>query len=180
MNAKINVGSVSIGNKIRRALWNVACFFLFRPCGTKVFHLWRIFLLRLFGAEVDWSAEVYASAEVWAPWLLTMQAGSCLGPHTIIYNQARVTLGRDVTVSQYAYLCTAGHETNDVNNAQTGLIIAPIIIAEKAWIGTRAFVGMGVEVGASAVIGACACVFKDVEAHAVVGGNPAQVIKKMN
>lgn len=180
MNAKINVGSVSTGIKIRRALWNVVCFFLFRPFGTKVFRLWRIFLLRLFGAAVDWSAEVYASAEVWAPWLLTMQARSCLGPHTIIYNQARVTLGRDVTVSQYAYLCTAGHETNDVNNAQTGLVVAPIIIAEKAWIGTRAFVGMGVEVGTSAVIGACACVFKDVEARAVVGGNPAQVIKKMN
>lgn len=158
-------------------MWNVVRFFLFRPLGTKAFRPWRIFLLRLFGAEIDGSAEVYASAEIWAPWQLTMQAGSCLGPHTIIYNQARVTLGRDVTVSQYAYLCTAGHEIDVVNNAQTGLLVAPITIAEKAWIGTRAFVGMGVEVGASAVVGACACVFKDVQPCTVVGGNPAQVIK---
>lgn len=176
MNAKIDIRQVSLTNKMRRALWNVARFFLFRPLGTKFFRYWRIGILKLFGARVDWSAEVYASADVWAPWLLSMEAGACIGPYVIVYNQAQVSLGRNAVVSQYAYLCTAGHKPMELNNAQSGLVVAPITIGHQAWIGTRAFVGMGVEVGEAAVVGACACVFKDVAKHTVVGGNPAKVL----
>lgn len=162
-----------MSNKLRRALWNLARVLLFRPFGTKALRLWRLAVLRMFGAQVDWSAEVYASAQIWAPWQLQMAAGSCVGPHTVVYNQARVTLQRDACLSQYAYVCTAGHERGEVNNAHSGLVVAEVTIGEGAWVGTRAFIGMGVEVGARAVVGACACVFKDVEPATTVGGNPA-------
>lgn len=179
MQQKINLGKVSTGIKLRRACWNVAGALLFRPFVTKVFRPWRIALLRLFGAQIDSTAEVYASARIWAPWNLRMEAGSCLGPEVICYNQAPVTLGRDACVSQYAYLCTAGHDTSELNNAETSLLVAPIVLHRGAWIGTRAFIGMGVEVGERAVVGACACVFRDVEAYTIVGGNPASVIRQM-
>lgn len=162
---------------MRRAIWNVARLALFRPFGTKVFRLWRIALLRLFGAEADWSAEVYASAKVWAPWQLTLRRGSCIGPDAIVYNQARVMLLEDACLSQYAYICTAGHELGGVNNARTGLVVAPVTLDKGAWVGTRAFINMGVQVGEGAVVGACACVVKDVAPGTVVGGNPAVVIK---
>lgn len=177
MNEKINIGHVTLGTKVRRACWNLVRLLLFRPFGTKVFRLWRVMLLRLFGADVSWGAEVYASAKVWAPWLLTVEDGACIGPDTIVYNQARVTLRRGATLSQYAYICTAGHETTEVNNAQSGLVVAPVTLHEQAWVGTRAFIGMGVEVGQRSIVGACACVFKDVESGTIVGGNPAKVIK---
>lgn len=180
MHERRNIGSVTLTNKVRRAVWNVARLVLFRPFGTKVFRLWRLAVLRTFGAEVAWTAEVYASARVWAPWLLTMDEGSCLGPDTIVYNQAQVTLGRDACLSQYAYICTAGHEPGRPNNARTGLLVAAVSLDEGAWVGTRAFIGMGVEVGAGAVVGACACVFGDVPPRTVVGGNPARMIRELN
>lgn len=171
------IDHVTMQVKVRRAVWNVVCLLLFRPFGTKVFRLWRIALLRLFGAQVDWHVEVYASARIWAPWLLVMESGSCLGPHTIVYNQASVTLRHDVCVSQYAYICTAGHNLDQPNNAQTGLVVAPVLLGPAAWVGTRAFIGMGVEVGQEAVVGACACLFHDVAPRTVVGGNPAVVLR---
>ncbi len=180
MYAKQTIGHVALGNKVCRAVWNVARLCLFRPFGTKVFRLWRLFVLRLFGADVAWSADVYASARVWAPWQLSMHEGSCIGPHAIVYNQARVTLGADACLSQYAYICTAGHEPAVVNNALTGLVVAPVVLERGAWVGTRAFVGMGVTVGEGAVVGACACVFRDVPPRTVVGGNPAVVIKSFD
>ena len=176
MNEKRNIGRVTLGIKIKRAVWNVVCAVFFRIFITKVFRLWRIALLRLFGAEIDWSAEVYASARVWAQWNLRMEKGSCVGPDTIIYNQAKVTLKEDACVSQFAYICTAGHSTWEVNNARTSLRVAEVTIGKGAWIATRAFVGMGVEIGDRAVVGACACVFKDVESGTKVGGNPAKVL----
>lgn len=177
MNEKQYPGRVSLSTKCRRALWNVVRPVLFRPFVTKVFRLWRIALLRAFGAQIDWSAEVYASAQVWAPWNLRMEAGSCLGPEVICYNQAMVHLQKDACLSQYAYVCTAGHETGAVNSARQGLVVAPVVVEEGAWVGTRAYINMGVTIGKGAVVGACACVFKDVEPHAVVGGNPARPLR---
>lgn len=180
MYAKQMIGQVTLGNKMRRAIWNVVRVGLFRPFGTKVFSPWRIVLLKLFGANVAWSAEVYASSKVWAPWMLTLGERSCIGPHAIVYNQARVTLEDDACLSQYAYICTAGHLTGIMNNAKTGLVVSPVTIGKGAWVGTRAFVNMGVMVGEGAVVAACACVVKDVSPHTVVGGNPAVVIKTLD
>lgn len=172
-----DIGTVSLNIKVRRAFWNVVCALLFRPFPTKLFWWWRWSLLRLFGADVSSHAMVYSSVRIWAPWNLKMAAGSCLGPHVICYNQAMVTLAEHATVSQYSYLCTAGHRTDELNSAATGLIIAPITICKGAWVGTRVYVNMGVEVGENSIVGATASVYKNVEPRVIVGGNPAKVIK---
>lgn len=178
MNEKQTVGKVDLSVKIRRVIWNVAYAFLFRLFPTRLFWPWRWGLLKLFGADVSFSANVYSSSSIWAPWNLKMRRGSCLGPYVICYNQAMVTLEEGATVSQYAYLCTAGHKIDEHNTASSGLIIAPVTIGKDAWIGTRAFVNMGVVIGEGAIVGATASVYKDVEPWTVVGGNPARFIKK--
>ena len=171
-------GRVSRSVKLKRVVWNVAATLLFRPFITPVFRRWRILVLRMFGARVAWDANVYASVKVWAPWMLRMGHRACLGPDVICYNQDWVVLEDDAIVSQYSYLCTAGHDTNHANTADSGLITAPIVLRRGAWIGSRAFIGMGVEVGEGAVVGATASVYKNVEPWVVVGGNPAKVIKR--
>lgn len=178
MHPHIDIGHVTISVKLKRTLWNVCALLLFRPFGTKLFRPWRLLLLRLFGAKIDGGTEVYRSARIWVPWNLTMKRGACLGPDTICYNQAMVTMEENVTVSQYSYLCTAGHATDLANSKDTGLIIAPITLHRDAWVGTRAFIGMGVVVGEGAIVGATASVFKDVPPYTIVGGNPAKEIKK--
>lgn len=173
-------GHISKTNKIVRAVWNMCYLFFFKPFGTTVFWPWRRCILLLFGAKIDRKAMVYASAKIWAPWNLTMKAGSCLGPNVICYNMANVALNENACVSQYSYLCTAGHDTTLLNNSKNGLITAAIKIDKNAWIGAKAFIGMGVEIGEGAIVGATASVYKDVEPYAVVGGNPAKIIRKRN
>jgi len=180
MNEKMHPGSVGMSIKVKRAIWNIVCLFLFRPFVTGLFRGWRNLVLRMFGAKLEAGVNVYASVKIWAPWNLEMKKGSCLGPDVICYNQAKVIVEKDVTVSQYSYLCTAGHETGSVNTADDGLVIAPITLKKKSWIGTRAFVGMGVVVGEGAIVGATASVYKDVEPYTIVGGNPAKVIKQID
>lgn len=171
-------GHVARSVKIRRAVWNVAAAILFRPFITPVFGKWRIALLKMFGAKVEWGSYVYASVKIWAPWRLKMGHGACLGPDVVCYNQDWVVMENDAIVSQYGYLCTAGHDVQMMNTADKSLITAPIVLKSKSWIGSRAFVGMGVEVGEGAIVGATASVYKSVESWTVVGGNPAKVIKK--
>lgn len=178
MNPIAHPGYVPLGIKIKRTLWNVTSIVLFRPFGTKVFRPWRLFLLRLFGAKVDRNAEVYASCKIWAPWNLDLKSHTCLGPNTICYNQALVILEENATLSQYSYLCTAGHESDRLLTAGEGLITGGITLKRNSWVGTHAFVGMGVIVGEAAIVGANAGVYKDVEPYTIVGGNPAKKLRE--
>lgn len=55
----------------------------------------------------------------------------------------------------------------------------PVAIGNNVWIGGRAVINPGVTVGDNAVIASGAVVVKDVPANAVVGGNPARIIKML-
>lgn len=180
MNAITEVGSLSIKNKMARALWNIVSVMLFRPFGTKLFNKWRLFLLKLFGAEVKWDSGVYSSAKIWAPWNLKMGHNSWLGPDTICYNQALITIDDDATVSQYSFLCSASHKTDMLNENDAGLIVSPITLKKGSWVGARAYIGMGVTIGEFSIVGATASVYKDVAPWTIVGGNPAKILKKRN
>jgi len=52
------------------------------------------------------------------------------------------------------------------------------VVGNDVWIGAEAMIMPGVHIGDGAVIGSRALVTKDVEPYAVVGGNPAKVLKK--
>ncbi len=52
-----------------------------------------------------------------------------------------------------------------------------IIVNDDVWIGRNALICSGVKIGQGAVIGAGAVVTKNVPPYAIVGGNPAKIIR---
>lgn len=52
-----------------------------------------------------------------------------------------------------------------------------IVVKDDVWIGTNAIICSGVTIGQGAIVAAGAVVTKDVEPYAIVGGNPAKLIK---
>lgn len=152
-------------------LWPLTTWFLPRSLGMG----WKRSLLRMFGANVHPTAQVYSSARIYYPANLTMEAYSCLADGVECYNVAPVTVGAHSTISQGTLLCTASH---DITDSHHRLVTAPIMIEDQVWIGARAYIGMGVVVRQGAVVGATASVYKTVEPWTVVGGNPARFIKK--
>jgi putative colanic acid biosynthesis acetyltransferase WcaF len=159
-------------DKFRRLVWYIAWTAIYRPSPT-LFFAWRRALLRLFGAKVGQRAHPYPSARIWAPWNLVMEDGSCLADGVDCYSVDQVILGRNVVVSQRAFLCTATH---DHRHPGFQLATAPIFIEDDAWVAAEAFIGPGVQIGSRAIVGARAVVLRDVPSSAIVAGNPARNI----
>lgn len=165
---------LSFWNRAGRALWGMVWLLLFRS-SPRPLHLWRVMLLRAFGAKIGSGVRVYPSARIYAPWNLRMGEFSILGDYVNCYCVGLVEIGSHAVVSQYSFLCTATH---DYERAEFPLVVAPIRIGEKSWIAADAFVGPGVSIGEGAVVGARSSVFKDVGSWQVVGGTPARVLKR--
>ena len=161
-------------NQLMRLLWRVVWLFAYRPSPT-VFHAWRRFLLRMFGAKIAGNAYPHPSVKIWAPWNLEMGPLSCLGPYVDCYSVDRIVIGSRATISQYSFLCAATHEYRLLHRP---VVTSPIVIAEQAWVAADAFIGPGVTIGEGAVVGARASVYRDVAPWTVVAGNPARILKK--
>ena len=61
-----------------------------------------------------------------------------------------------------------------------GVKIAPVRIANRAWLGFNVAVLPGVTVGEGAVVGACSVVTRDVPAWTIAAGNPARVLRELS
>ena len=88
------------------------------------------------------------------------------------YSVALIHIGREATVSQYSYLCTASHDP-DVPGLP--LVAAPIRIGDRAWVGADVFVAPGVSIAEGAVVGARSTVLGNVGTGEIVGGAPARL-----
>jgi putative colanic acid biosynthesis acetyltransferase WcaF len=88
-------------------------------------------LLRVFGAQVGDNTWIGEDA-----WILNLEP---------------VTIGRDVCISQGAFLCAGSHDmTSPTFEYDNG----PIEIADEVWVGAQAMVLRGVNVGKGAVVAA--------------------------
>lgn len=163
-----------LGHRALRAGFALAWLVLARwtPPG---FRAWRRLVLMAFGARLAPGAHVAASARVWYPPHLEMDAEATLGPGVFCYCAAPVRLGRRAVVSQGATLCAAGH---DIDRDGFALTARPILIGDAAWVAAEAFVGPGVRVAEGAVLGARGAAFADLEAWTVYRGNPAVALRK--
>lgn len=136
---------------------------------------WRRFLLRLFGAEVGQEVHIYPTARILMPWNLVIGDQSSVGDRALLYNIGKLTIGNQSTISHQAHICGGTH---DHRMQSFPLVKTPITIGDGAWICADGFVGPGVNVGARAIVAARCVAVKDVPAGAIVGGNPAVLIRQ--
>lgn len=136
---------------------------------------WRRCLLRLFGANLAPTANVYGSARIWSPANLVMEDYATIGPRAIIYSMAPVRIGAYTIISQGAHLCAGTHGIED---ATFQLQTRPIMIGTRCWIAAEAFVGPGVTIADGAVLGARGCAMRDLSPWTVYSGNPATLLKE--
>ncbi|HTM15857.1 MAG TPA: hypothetical protein VL135_03100 [Terracidiphilus sp.] len=164
----------SLGNRVKRLLWNIAWGILFR-FSPRPFFAWRALLLRLFGARLGPTCKFYPSSRVWAPWNLICADLVAVADGAEIYNPAPIRIGSHAILSQNSYLCGATHDFDD---PAFPLLAYAMEVGPYAWICARACVAPGVNVSEGAVLGLASVATRNLESWSVYAGAPAVKVKE--
>jgi putative colanic acid biosynthesis acetyltransferase WcaF len=164
----------SLKTKIRIYLWKFVNSTVFRWIPNQI-RKPRIFLLRLFGAELSNSVNISRTAIIELPWNLKMGHLSSLGDNSWIYCLDTIEIGDKCCIGKDVYLITGSHS---VVSSQFELVTKPIKINDCCWIATGSYILPGITLGEFSVVGALSIVTKSTEKFDIVGGNPAKFIKK--
>jgi putative colanic acid biosynthesis acetyltransferase WcaF len=174
----IDLSLAGKGNfEAKRGLFTVALWFVIETLVIKnrlmPLSRIRVALLRLFGAQIGRGCRCPHAIRVKYPWNLTLGDNVWLGEDVWLYNQAQITVGSNVCISQGAFLTAGSHDVS----GNMDLRVAPIVIEDGVWISTRAIVQMGVTVGRSAVVTPNSVVHRSLAGGFIYGGNPCRAIK---
>jgi putative colanic acid biosynthesis acetyltransferase WcaF len=134
-------------------------------------HWLRLLWLRVLGAKLGRGVCVFRGTTVIGAQELVLGDRVQIGFRVVLDARGGLTVGQDVLVSSDSQLLTANH---NVDSDDFERQVAPIEIADHAWIATRAIVLAGVSVGQGAVVSAGGVATRDVPARTVVGGVPAR------
>lgn len=116
--------------------------------------------------------------------------------------QKGVRVGHRCKVSSHSFICEGvtledevflGHGVTFINdrlpratNPEGGLkteadwVCVPTLVKRGASVGSGATILCGVTIGERAIVGAGSVVTKDVPAHAIVAGNPARLLRRVD
>jgi acetyltransferase-like isoleucine patch superfamily enzyme len=104
---------------------------------------------------------------------LVIGKGAYLNQGVRIVCHDRIEIGAGCRIAYDAIIADS-----DEHMTQSGRpMMAPVVLGEGCWIGSRAIILKGVTIGDRAVIGAGAVVTRDVPPYAVAVGQPARVIR---
>lgn len=137
-------------------------------------YAWRRFLLRCFGARIGRKVKVRPSVHIQFPWKIAIDDYSWIGDHVVLYSLGKITIGKNVVISQKSYLCTGSHNYAD---RSFGIYSLPITIEDSCWLATDVFVSPGITIRNGTVVGARSSVFHSLPAGKICFGTPAVVIK---
>jgi maltose O-acetyltransferase len=91
-----------------------------------------------------------------------------------------VHIGNNVMMAPKCTIYTSNHafDRTDIPMCQQGVTVEkPVYIEDDVWIGSHVIILPGIRIATGSIVAAGSVVTKDVPEYAVVGGNPAKVIK---
>ena len=149
----------------------------------KVFDKIRFIVYRMAGLTIK------GKCIIWGPLTIRPVGGAKnieIGKGSFINTEIRfgvpkdkVIIGENVQIGPRVMFETVNHGLRYIPGKGRGGWTKPIIVEDEVWIGGGAIITQGVTIGRGSVVSAGAVVTKDVETNTIVGGVPANFIRKI-
>ena len=137
----------------------------------------RQFLSQIIDSEIDESVTIFT------PFHINYGKNTQIGKNVFInfdcvfLDLGGITIEDGVLIAPKVSLLSEGHPISP--EQRHSLVPKHIHIKKNAWIGANATILHGLTIGQNAVVAAGSVVTKDVPDNVVVGGIPAQILKKL-
>jgi acetyltransferase-like isoleucine patch superfamily enzyme len=112
--------------------------------------------------------------ECWRNATIRIGTGTYLNRNTEIVAAESVTIGRDCKIARDVMIM----DTDQHPIPGAALVVRPVTIEDRVWIGARAIVLKGVTIGHDAIVAAGSVVTRDVPPRALAAGVPARVVRQ--
>lgn len=147
--------------------------------------------LQLFGDNISAKDHLHMVSDKASPIKLTTWSGRTLngsiafGNYCLVAPGVNITSACGISIGDNCMLAADviisdsdwhGH----YNRVRPFKCHAKVTLKNNVWVGARAIICKGVTIGDNAIVGAGAVVTKDVPANAIVAGNPATIVKKLD
>jgi len=139
----------------------------------------RALFWKRFVKKMGKNVFIMKSCRLLCPAGISFGKSVCINHHCDISGHGKLEIGNFVMIAPFVQIITANHGHSDWDKPMMGQPNQPkpVIIEDDVWIGTHATILPGVTIGHGAIIGANSVVTKNVHPYAIVGGNPANIIK---
>ena len=128
--------------------------------------------------EGDRNVCIQDPCQIWGIEHLRLGQNIHIGRHTEIMADGGITIGNNVVISFHCVLWSIDHRyEGDGLPYDKARLRRPIVIGDNVWIGRNVIVRGGVTIGEGAVVAMGSVVTRNVPPLAVVGGNPARLLK---
>lgn len=138
----------------------------------------RVLLYRASGMRIPLGTRI-SPGVIFRDAELRCGRGTTINYRCLFDNRAPVVLGDRCGIGADVQFITSTHDLADPAVRAGVGSLAPIVVGDGVWIGSRATLLSGVTVGAGAVVAAGAVVVHDVAPHTLVGGVPAKVLREL-
>lgn len=142
--------------------------------GKCPFHGIRLFLYRrLLKIHIGRKSSIHRCCRFYCPSNVTIGAHTVINREVLLDGRSGLTIGDNVSISEGVVILTLEHDPNSPTFENRG---APVVIHNRAFIGTQAMILPGVTIGEGAIVAARAVVTRDVLPYTIVAGVPARPI----
>lgn len=147
---------------------------------TRCFGFKRL-LYRMAGAKIGKNVRICSSAKITGNGTLSIGENTWIGHEALIISSSSIIIGKNIDIAPRVYIGTGTHiiDLTSSNIAGKGLS-KDILIKDGSWIAANSTILPGIEVGHKSIVAAGAVVNKNVSDYSLVGGVPAQILKKLN
>lgn len=159
----MEIAVITNTNRFERLIWNLT-YLIFIKFTPNIFFRYRVLFLKLFGANVDWSARVYPKCNIFLPRNLILGKNSTISNYVDVYNVAPIIIGENTVISSKCSLITASK--NYKGNRE--LLLSSIFIGNNVWLAYDVFVAPGVKIESDSTILARVSLFKNVSGGSIV------------
>lgn len=133
--------------------------------------------LHLFGIKIGKGCCIHRNCKFFHIGNLTLGNHVVINNGCYLDNRRKIKIGNNVGIAHNTKIYTLGH---DINSSQFKTVGKPVVIEDNVFIFSNVLIMPGVTIHEGAIVLSGSVVTKDVASYTIVGGNPAQYIKKRN